>query len=104
MRRIVFSPRAQRDLQEAWEHIAADNLTAADHLVDHIQRAVQLLGQMPGIGHARPDVSNARYRFWTVRPYVIAYRCTSRTVTIVRVLHGARDFREVLESRRPDGS
>ena len=28
---------------------------------------------MLGKGHTRRDVRDPRYRFWTVRPYVIAY-------------------------------
>lgn len=96
MRRLVFSARAQRDIWELWEYIAADNITAADKLCDKIKAAVELLGEMPGAGHTRPDVKDQRYRFWSVRPYVIVYRYTSRTLTVIRVLHGARDFRKLL--------
>jgi toxin ParE1/3/4 len=96
MREIIFAPLAQRDLQEAWEYIASDNVTAADKLVDHIHRAIEMLAGMPGMGHERRDSPSPRYRFWTVRPYVIAYRYSSKRLTIIRLLHGARNFRAEL--------
>ena len=96
MRQIVFAPEAQRDLHEAWEYIAADNVNAADKLAGQIHQALTLLAEMPGIGHSRRDISNPRYCSWTVRPYVIVYRYSSRTLTVVRILHGARDFRVAL--------
>jgi plasmid stabilization system protein ParE len=34
--------------------------------------------------------------FWVVGNYVIAYRMERSTLMVVRVLHGARDFREQL--------
>ena len=99
MRRIVFSAQARRDMWEIWEYIAEANIPAADRLADKIQELTRLLATMPGGGHVRLDVDDNRYRFWTVKPYVIAYRYTSRTLTVVRVLHGARDFRQIFRKR-----
>ena len=50
---------------------------------------------MPGKGHVRADVKDPSYRFCSVRPYVIAYRYDDQTLTIVRVVHGARNFRRL---------
>ena len=99
MRRIVFGSLAQRDMWAIWEYIAQDNIPAADRLSDRIQDAVKLLADMPGAGHGRRDVDDERYRFWMVKPYVIAYRYTTRTLTVVRVVHGARDFRRIFKRR-----
>lgn len=96
MRRLEFSPEARRDLIELWEYIAADNPSAADRVVEAIDHAVQLLTDMPGIGHSRPDVDDLRFRFWPVYSYLIAYRYTDSNVTIVRIIHGARDIRRHL--------
>lgn len=100
MRRVVFGRQAERDIDEVWSRIAADNIDAAQRMIEHIEQAAGLLARMPGAGHERADVDDPRYRFWTVRPYVIAYRYTSRTVTIVRVIHGARDFWRVFRRRK----
>ena len=95
MRRVRFAARASRDLIEMWKYIAARNLDAADRLLMKIQDAAFLLAEFPGLGHVRADVSDPRYLFWTVRPYVLAYRHTRRTLHVVRVIHGARDFRRI---------
>ena len=95
MRAIVFQARARRDINATWDHIAADNVQAADRVADQIERAVRMLAELPGAGHIRHDVRDPRLRFWTVKRYVIAYRYTSRTLTVLRVLHGARDFRQI---------
>ena len=42
----------QRDVQQAWEYIAADNVNAADKLSDQIQHALSLLGECRHRPHA----------------------------------------------------
>jgi len=99
MRKLLVQPQARLDLLEVWHHIAQDNLTAANQVGEKLDAAIRALVSMPGMGHARLDVKDARYRFWTVYSYVIAYRHDEETVTIVRVVHGSRDFRKLF--RRP---
>lgn len=50
---------------------------------------------MPGKGHTRSDVRNKVYRFWSVYSYVIACRFDDETLTVVRVVHGGRNFRKL---------
>jgi plasmid stabilization system protein ParE len=47
------------------------------------------------MGHTRADVKDKRYRFWVAGSYVIAYRMEAHELVVVRVLHGARDFRRL---------
>jgi plasmid stabilization system protein ParE len=93
VKRSVFSPIARRDVARAWEYIAADNVSAANRFIDKLEYALELLVKMPTLGHMRKEVTDSRYRFWAVRPYIIAYRYNTRTLTVVRLIHGARDFR-----------
>ncbi len=69
-----ISPRANADIEAICDYIARDNPDAADRLDDRIHDAITLLAQFPGMGHARTDVKDRRYMFWTVGNYVIAYR------------------------------
>jgi plasmid stabilization system protein ParE len=96
MRSVVFSPAAEQDLADIWGYIACDNPAAADKLLRLIDETLSKRAEMPGIGHRRTDVTDPRYSFFTVRPYVLAYRFDDVSLTVVRVLHGARDFRKVL--------
>ena len=95
MRRIVYSRRAQRDLSEIWDYIAADNVDAADKVCQRVRTDLEMVAATPGIGHRRPDVKDDRFRCWKVHSYIVVYRYTSKTVTVVRIVHGARDFRKL---------
>jgi len=97
MRSVEFSPRAEQDLLDIYEYIARDNLIAAGKMLGRIEGVVAKLAEFPGIGHRRRDVRDARHLFFTVRPYVIVYRHDPSALTVARVLHGARDIRQILK-------
>ena len=48
------------------------------------------------MGHLREDLAREPLRFWPVYSYLIIYRPDSRSLEIVRVLHGARDVKNLL--------
>ncbi len=92
MRGYQLSPEARDDLQEIWIYIAADNPAAADELEADIYRACEVLAGNPGIGHKRPDLTGEPVLFWPVRGrYLVIYQKKTQPLTIVRILHGARD-------------
>jgi plasmid stabilization system protein ParE len=47
MSEFVFHPGALVDLTEIWEYIAADNLAAADRVVEEIREAIRALNPFP---------------------------------------------------------
>jgi toxin ParE1/3/4 len=94
--RLNISPTARRELREIWTYLATQASPAvADRVLAEMRDALDLLSEMPGMGHTRADVQDPRYRFWPVRSYVIAYRSTARTFYVARVVHGRRDFRRL---------
>jgi antitoxin ParD1/3/4/toxin ParE1/3/4 len=93
--RYVLTRRARLDVQQIWNHIAQDNLNAADKVKDELRLAMRQLADMPGMGHRRSDVRNPRYRFWTVCSYVIAYLPDTTPLQVVRVIHGRQNFRRL---------
>lgn len=96
MRSITITARAAADLLEIWEYIAERNPPAADRMVQRLEGACRKIAELPGTGHRRRDVSDKRYRFWPVRPFLIAYQFDSESVCVIRVLHGRRKFRGLL--------
>ncbi len=64
---FVFHPDALADLNEIWEFIAADNLDAADRVLDEIQETIRTLVSFPELGHSRPDLTSCQLRFHPVR-------------------------------------
>ncbi len=90
-RRLFRTRRARQDLIEIWEHIAADNPSAADALLDRIDDACSRLIDHPRIGPARDDIRPG-LRYLVVGDYVALYRVIDEGVEIVRVVHGRRDL------------
>jgi plasmid stabilization system protein ParE len=95
-----ISRRANNDIEGICDRIAENDPDAADRLDARIHEAIQLLAQFPRMGHTQGDVQDKRYLFWVVGHYVIAYRVDPKELVIVRVLHGARDFRRLF-NRKP---
>ena len=87
--------KADADIERICDSLAVHNPEAADRLDQQIHRAIQLVAKFPGLGHTRPDVQDKRYLFRAVGNYVIAYRLENKEVVVVRVIHGARDFRKL---------
>jgi plasmid stabilization system protein ParE len=100
---FVLHPQAYTDLEEIWEHIAADNLDAADRVREEIFEAIQSLAASPYIGHSRPDFTTRPLRFQSLRDYVIAYAPDEKPLTIIAVLHGRRNPRVIAAILRGRG-
>lgn len=93
MKQFVLHPEAYSDLTEIWEYIAADNLNAADRVLDEIHEAIALLLRFPHAGHSRPDLTSRPLRFHVVRDYVIAYAGDEEPLPVIAILHGRRNPR-----------
>jgi plasmid stabilization system protein ParE len=90
MRAYRLTRKAKADLREIWSYIAARNEEAADR----VENAVYEACEAPLRGHTRKDLTALPVRFWTLiryRKYVIVYEPESRPLTIIRILHGARN-------------
>ena len=100
-RRYRFTPEARSDLLTIWQFIARDNVRAAEGLRQRLDKAFQLLAEFPRRGHKRADVRTSEpVLFWPVGSYVVVYLPEPRPVTIVRIVHGARDLNALLGNRR----
>ncbi len=69
-----LAPEAVQDLHELWDYIAAENVDAADRMIDMLFAAFERLAAMPGLSHTREDLTDQPLRFWTVGAYVVIYR------------------------------
>jgi len=92
---FVLHPEAFADLDEIWEFIASDNLTAADRVLDEIYETIRSLVTFPHMGHARPDLTSRPLRFHAVRSFLIAYAPDEKPLTVLAVLHGRRNPRVI---------
>ena len=91
MKRVVFSPKAERDLEAIADYIAADNPRRAASFVEEIRKGCSRLESLPRsarrFAELGPDAHVLPYQ-----NYLILYRNLPQEVSIERVLHGARDI------------
>ncbi len=88
-RRLEYSPRYFRRLEDIREHIAADNPAAASRVIERIRAAVGRLAEFPGIG--RPGrVEGTRELVISATPFIVPYRVIGDVVQILTVLHSSQ--------------
>jgi toxin ParE1/3/4 len=89
----AFHPEAFSDLNDIWEFIAADNIDAADRVIEEIFNVVRGLVAFPHQGHRRHDLTTRPLRFQRVRDYLIAYAPNEKPLWVIAILHGHRSPR-----------
>ncbi len=92
---LVYLPSFRGDLEEIWLHIAADNMAAADHLIDDLSARCLMLCEHPYVGLNRPDIA-PDCRQLVLDGYVVLYRIRTDRVELVRALHGRRKITKKL--------
>lgn len=100
MSKLQLSEAAEQDLIDIWRFIARDSDANADHFVDRLHRSFERYATQPEMATlVRLEAENLRY--FSVGNYVVFYRSDDRAITILRVLHGARNISELLRSELP---
>ena len=90
---LDWTELAERDKEGYIEYIAQDNPLAAVHVGDEIERQVEILLQHPKIGRAG-RVKGTRELVIVGTPYIVAYSIKGEIIHILRVLHGAMDWKK----------
>lgn len=96
---VNFSPLAEEDLNQIEDYIAAADPAAAVRVRVELVREAVALGVHPAKGMALKEArgqDEIGVRLWPSRRYqnyLLLYRVETRQVRVLRVLHGARDWR-----------
>jgi toxin ParE1/3/4 len=90
-RPVAFTPAAKEDLDNIWLEIAFDNVAAADRTIDQIEKRTAQLLAFPESGRLRSEIADDM-RSLTSGNYIVLYKVEENSVTVVRVIHGARDL------------
>lgn len=94
MKNCRFSVESRQDLQGIHDYIAAEDPAAALRLVERIEQSCQLLAENPLMGEACDSLTE-RLRMTAVGNYILFHRPDDDGAKIVRVIHGARDWRRL---------
>lgn len=89
---VVLTKAAQTDLLEIWLFLAEENLAAADQVLDTIEKELQLLASQPLMGRERPELAKGLRSWPSAAPYGVFYLPETDGITVIRVLHHARDI------------
>ena len=95
MLKIFYTDLARADLIEAWLFVAEENLSAADRMLETIQAGINLLVHQPLLGRERPELGTGLRSWPTSTPYILYYLPAPDSLTLVRVLHHARDSQSI---------
>jgi toxin ParE1/3/4 len=93
LRRIRLTSVARRDLDEIWDSIAADDITAADRIIDGLYEILSKLREFPSMGVPRAEFRPGTRSFVYKKKYLVFYTIKDEAVTILRVVYGGRDLR-----------
>lgn len=96
MTQVLYAQSAQTDLLEAWLFIAEENMSAADRIIETIEHEATTLSLQPKMGRTRPELGKDVRSWPTSTPYVLFYQVNDSSLTVLRVLHHARDVGQQL--------
>ena len=97
MAEVRRTPQAETDLVEILEYLHQHNPSVAEHYATAFYEKCQALARFPEIGRGRPEIA-PNLRGTLVKPYVIFYRLDGDVVQILRILHGRRDLRSIMQA------
>ncbi|NKM81943.1 type II toxin-antitoxin system RelE/ParE family toxin [Rhizobium leguminosarum bv. viciae] len=96
--KVVFRPRAEKDLLDIYAFIAADNSIAAMEFIRRLRQICHGLEDMPERGAPREDFAPGVRILVFERRVTIAYRVVKDRVQILRLFYAGRNtpsaFRE----------
>lgn len=104
MRRVLRLPSAVDDADAIAAYLFAESPQAGERFVTRFDETLVKIGEQPGIGRKRNDISRRLGRIRSVAvdgfpSHLVFYQERADAIVIVRVLHGARRMRpELFES------
>ncbi|MGD0938617.1 MAG: type II toxin-antitoxin system RelE/ParE family toxin [Terracidiphilus sp.] len=97
-----LTPRALNDLDDIWEYIAEDSISAANPVESAILTACYSLARHPMLGSRRREITPLPVRFWAVTRYpnfIVVYRPETKPLQVVAIVHGKRNIPALLDER-----
>jgi toxin ParE1/3/4 len=96
--KLVFTDEARQDLIDIGDHIARDNPTRALTFVQKLRATASEILRTPQAFPILPRYVHLGLRRRVHGDYLIFYRSNGAEVSIVRILHGARDYEALLDT------
>lgn len=97
--KITILQIAREDIGEIFFYIAADSPKSALAMTDKITDKIDTLAKLPLIGKIVPDneLAKQEYRMLIIDNYIAFYKVIDDEVIVYGVLHGMRDYPDLLK-------
>lgn len=93
---VHFSVEAERDLESIGDFIARDNPSRSLSFVRELRKTCLGLASLPERFPLIPGYEGHGIRRRVHGNYLILYRVEAENVTVLRLLHGARDYLSII--------
>lgn len=101
---VRYQPLARQDLVDQAVYLAEQaSIETADRFLDSAKQTLAHLAEMPRVGRVWQGLRSEtrdQIRVWQVEGFpkiLVFYRLEATSITVVRVLHSARDLPSALE-------
>ncbi|WJH41218.1 type II toxin-antitoxin system RelE/ParE family toxin [Aliirhizobium terrae] len=98
--KVIFTREARQDLAGIARYLADRNPRRARSYVEQLRAACLQIGQMPNAFEMVEDASLPDIRRRVFEPYLIFYSVEHNGVHLLRIIHGARDYLQILDRER----
>lgn len=89
---VVWTSTCFRDLEQAYQYIALDSAVYAQSLAEDVVERARWLGRNAEMGSKVPEFDLEEIREVRVGRYRLIYRLEPGRVTLLGLIHGARDL------------
>ncbi|MBI5727183.1 MAG: type II toxin-antitoxin system RelE/ParE family toxin [Ignavibacteriales bacterium] len=93
---VIWSIPAKEALRQIHDFIGNDSEFYSQKVVDDIILATEQIELFPNSGRIVPELSDEKIREIFIYSYRIIYEISSDDVTILNIVHGARNFKELI--------
>jgi len=97
MAEVRWSLTAGHDLQQIEDFIARDSVLHAVNFIDRLIKSTEKLQQSPQVGRVVPEFGRPDIREVLFKGYRLVYLLKDEAVTVLRVVHGARNLAALAE-------
>jgi len=96
-RRVVWTGQARSALDEILTYIAQDSLKGARRVLEEALGTAESLATLSERGRIVPELEESSIREVFIGKYRLLYEVKPLEVTVLAILHGARDFAKAWE-------
>ncbi|CDO03634.1 Plasmid stabilisation system protein [Oceanobacillus picturae] len=97
MAELRWAESAVKDLDNVCTYIAEDSEEYARMFARRIMEAIETAAVFPHSGRIVPELKDEKVREKVLSNYRIIYRINNDAVEVVRIIHNARNFKDITQ-------